>query len=177
MGVSSTIRCWSNYVAMDILSQEEIRQIGQEILERFIIPSYTEKNHNASGELLNSFRVRAEEGKAIISALDYAQYLIIGRRPNKDQSEEAIRNWVKWYAPNVFSPWMATKGIDGSPYPIAYKIAREGTKQHREPSEDFMKILDSPNVTEYIRTRVGNAIIANVQNTLRNELMKLRHGN
>lgn len=174
MGVSSTICNRRNNMAMVILSQEEIRQIGQEILERFIIPSYTEKNHNASGELLNSFRVRAEEGKAIISALDYAQYLIIGRRPNKDQSEEAIRNWVKWYAPNVFSPWMASKGIDGSPYPIAYKIAREGTKQFREPTEDFMAILGSQQVLDYVRDRIGQSMRVNIANTLRDQLRALR---
>ena len=43
---------------MEFITQSEIEQIGQEVLEMFIIPSYEAKGHNASGELKNSFRVR-----------------------------------------------------------------------------------------------------------------------
>lgn len=159
---------------MEFITEVEIEQIGREVLEKFIIPSYTAKGHNASGELQRSLRVRTEGNKAIFSGLEYAQYLIIGRRPNKDQSPEAINNWVKWFAPNVFNPWMQAKGISGSAYPIAYKIAREGTKQFREPAEDFMAILGSQEVMDYVRERIGNHLRVNIANTLRDQLKAMR---
>lgn len=159
---------------MEFITEAEIEEIGREVLELFIIPSYAAKGHNASGELQQSLRSRAEGNKAIFSGLEYAQYLIIGRRPNKDQSPEAINNWVKWFAPNVFNPWMQAKGLSGSAYPIAYKIAREGTKQFREPTEDFMAILGSQQVMDYVRDRIGQSMKVNIANTLRDQLRALR---
>lgn len=163
---------------MEFITQSEIEQIGQEVLEMFIIPSYEAKGHNASGELKNSFRVRSEPGKVIFSGFDYAQYLIIGRRPNKDQSPEAINNWARWYGANVFGPWVSSKGLGLNPFAVAYKIAREGTKQYREGGDDdFMKVLESPQVADYLRQRVGFFVRANIANTLRNDLRALKNGN
>jgi len=159
---------------MEFITQSEIEQIGQEVLEKFIIPSYEAKGHNASGELKNSFRVRSEPGKVIFSGFDYAQYLIIGRRPNKDQSPEAINNWVRWYGANVFSSWVSSKGLSLNPFAVAYKIAREGTKQFREPTEDFMAILGSQQVMDYVRDRIGQSMKVNIANTLRDQLRSLR---
>lgn len=154
------------------LSESDIKQIGQEVLEKFVIPSYMKSGHNASGDLLASFRVRAEGDKAIISGHDQAQYLIFGRNPNKDQSPEALRNWVKWFAPNVLQPWMQSKGISGSPYPIAYKIARDGTKMHREGGENFLAVLSSQDVSQYIQDRVKGIATVRISETLKEYLMK-----
>lgn len=159
---------------MEFITQSEIEQIGHEVLEKFIIPSYEAKGHNASGELKNSFRVRSEPGKVIFSGFDYAQYLIIGRRPNKDQSPEAINNWARWYGANVFSSWVSSKGLSLNPFAVAYKIAREGTKQFREPTEDFMAILGSQQVMDYVRDRIGQSMKVNIANTLRDQLRSLR---
>lgn len=162
---------------MEFITQSEIEQIGQEVLEKFIIPSYEAKGHNASGELKSSFRVRSEPNKVIFSGFDYAQYLIIGRRPNKDQSPEAINNWARWYGANVFSSWVSSKGLSLNPFAVAYKIAREGTKQYREPTEDFMAILGSRQVIDYVRDRIGQSMKVNIANTLRDQLRALRNGN
>jgi len=163
---------------MEFITESEMEQIGQEVLEKFIIPSYDAKGHNASGELRNSFRVRSEPGKVIFSGFDYAQYLIIGRRPNKDQSPEAITNWARWFGKNVFDPWVSAKGLSLNPYAVAYKIAREGTKQYREGGDDdFLNILESKEVEEYLKERVGDFIRVNIANTLRNDLKALRNDN
>ncbi len=154
------------------LSESDIQQIGQEVLEKFVIPSYKDKGHNASGELLASFRVRAEGDKAIISGSDQAQYLIFGRRPNKDQSPEAINNWVKWFAPNVFQPWMDSKGLSMNAYALAYSIARDGTKMHREGGESFLAVLSSQEVSKYIQDRVKGMATVRVAETLKDYLIE-----
>lgn len=156
------------------LNESDIQQIGQEVLEKFVIPSYIKKGHNASGDLLASFRVRAEGSKAIISGHDQAQYLIFGRRRNKDQSDEAISNWVKWFAPNVFQPWMDSKNLSMNAYALAYKIARDGTKMHREGGESFLAVLSSQEVQDYVTDRVRGMATVIIKRTLRDELWKLK---
>ena len=78
----------------------------------------------------------------------------------------------------MFDPWVAAKGLSLNPFAVAYKIAREGTKQYREGGDDdFMKVLESPQVADYLRQRVGFFVRANIANTLRNDLRALRNGN
>lgn len=160
---------------MELVSEIEIETITREVIDKFVIPAYNDKGHNASGELLASFRSRAEGNKGIISGASQAQYLIFGRRPNKDQSPEAINQWVRWAIPAIIQPWMATKGLSGSAFPIAYTIATEGTRQHRKGLESFLAVLDSQEVRDYVIDRVKGMLTLSVKQILRDKLLELNN--
>lgn len=49
-----------------------------------------------------------------------------GRKPNSNQDPEAVRRWVGWAGNTFLKEWANNKGIDVSPFAVAWKIAREG---------------------------------------------------
>lgn len=58
----------------------------------------------------------------------YTGALVDGRSPNRNQSDDSIRAFVGWAGSTWLKDWVEQKGIDASPYAIAYKIARQGIK-------------------------------------------------
>lgn len=64
--------------------------------------------------------------KAGMLGADYTGEISIGRSPNKNQSEEAIKKWVGWAGNTIIKQWVEDKGLDISPFAVAYKIARKG---------------------------------------------------
>ena len=158
----------------EFITEEQIRDITWEVINRFVIPDFEARGHNASGKWLDSLSVRAEPNKGVISGTEYTQFLIDGRGPNKDQKPEAINNWARWYGSNVFKPWAESKGLSLNPYAVAYSIARTGTKIYKEGGSDFLKVLESEEVKKYVLDRLGIFIKANINNILRDSLIKLK---
>lgn len=56
----------------------------------------------------------------------YTGALVSGRSPNRNQSDDSIKAFVGWAGSTWLKDWVEQKGINASPYAIAYKIAREG---------------------------------------------------
>lgn len=162
---------------MEFISKESIEEITWEIINNFLIPDFIERGHNDTGNWVNSLSVRVEENTngftSIISGPDYTEYLIRGRGPNKDQRPEAINQWARGMGKYVFEPWVRRKGININPYAIAYTIARQGTKEHREGDHSFLEVLSSSQVTDYINKRIGEHVLQNIAQDLRNRLKEL----
>jgi len=159
----------------EVISEEEIRQITLEVINKFVIPDFEERGHNASGNWIESIDVRAEHNKGIITGPAYTGALTDGRGPNKNQDPEAIANWAWWYGGNVFKPWSESKGLDLNPYAVAYTIAKRGTKIYREGGSDFLKILETQEVKDYIIQRISFMATANVKLMLKESLQKLKN--
>lgn len=49
-----------------------------------------------------------------------------GRKPNSNQYPEAVRRWVGWAGNTFLKDWVNNKGINVSPFAVAWKIARDG---------------------------------------------------
>lgn len=162
------------------ITEEEITDILWQVVERFVKPDFIERGFNASGNWLQSVEVSTQTEdrlsyKGNILAPHYTEFLIRGRGANKNQNPEAIRNWVKWYAPHVFEPWMQNKGItDLDPWILAYSIARTGTRIFKDGGTDFLEILSSEEVISFIRNKISELIRIRVEKTLFEELKKLR---
>lgn len=58
----------------------------------------------------------------------YTEQLENGREPNRNQTKEALKAWVGWAGSTFLAKWVKDKGVDISPYAVAWKIAREGWK-------------------------------------------------
>ena len=93
-----------------------------------LIQSYDSKNLRASGNWPNELEGKSEIGltnyKVQMLGSAYTGVLENGRKPNANQSN--IKAWVGWAGSTFLKDWVQRKGINASPYAVAYKIARKG---------------------------------------------------
>jgi len=129
-----------------------------------LILNYKNKNIKASGRFEKS--VRSEVGKDRIKIFG-AQYIggtISGRKPNANQSPEAIKQWSKKMAP-ILAQWVSDKGIGSGSwlhgYFIARKIATKGWTIPNSHGNDGRLLLDTfnPESKKELSNLVGRAII------------------
>lgn len=160
---------------MDLLTENDIKEVTREVVDTFVIPDFMQRGHNASGNWVASVDVRVDGQSGVITGPRYTGALIEGRQPNKDQDPQAIANWARWYGKHVFDPWVQSKGLGLNPYAVAYTIARHGTKLYRDGGDsDFLKILESQEVQDFIMKRIGDKVTVRVVSNLRNKLKELK---
>lgn len=158
----------------EVITQEEIIEITQNVIDLFVIPDFESRGHNASGEWLRSLRAEARGNSGVIIGKNYTEYLVTGSKPQQ-KSDEDIRKWVGWAGKYIFDQWVQNKGLNLNPYAVAHKIAKEGSKIYREGGSDFLRILESDEVINYVISQLRDKISVKVVNILRNDLLKLKH--
>lgn len=153
---------------MIAVSDEILTQTLQEVVDNFLIPKFISLGMNTSGSWIKALRVEVVNGTGYIKGKDYTIYLNFGRGPNKDQSEEGLKKWAYWYGVNVLKPWASSKGlVFNNIIAVAYSIAKKGTKVRME-RQDFLNILESPEVRQYIYTKIKQ----NVSGQIRLEIVR-----
>jgi hypothetical protein len=99
-------------------------------IEKDYISNYIKLGLKASGNWEKELESKIEEspGKWKITFLgaSYTQQLVSGRR--KNQNENNIRAFVGWAGSTFLADWVKNKGLNISPFAVAYKIARQGIK-------------------------------------------------
>ena len=158
---------------MELISKEEIEKITQEVIDKFVIPDFNNRGHNASGQWIESLEARADINKGIIRGTDYTQYLATGSEPQQGKSNKELLAWAGWYGKNVFESWVESKGLNINPYAVAFNIAKYGSKTYRDGGSDFLQILESDEVKEFILSRLTSVIVVNVRNIILEDLKKL----
>jgi len=95
-----------------------------------LIKNYDRLGLRASGQWANDLETKQSATgngyKITISGSKYSGVLESGRKPNTNQS--GLKAWVGWAGSTFLKDWVKRKGINASPYAIAWKIAREGIK-------------------------------------------------
>jgi hypothetical protein len=95
-----------------------------------LIDGYINTGRRASGqferELEGEYKERVGGFTITYKGSKHAYWMDKGRKPNKNQDDEAIRKWVGWYGSSVLTDWVRNKNISANPYAVAYKVAREG---------------------------------------------------
>jgi hypothetical protein len=103
-----------------------------EQVKKELVNSYNSKGLRASGKWekeLESFYQNTGNGYQLgILGASYSEQLQNGRLPNKNKSPEGLRAWVGWAGSTFLKDWVKDKGLDISPFAVAWKIAREGVK-------------------------------------------------
>jgi len=111
---------------------DQVLSIWLEDKRKALIANYDRLGLRASGQWAESLEpfqeISDRKIKAGMLGEDYTYYLENGRGPNKDQSDDAIQAWVGWAGSTFLAKWVEDKGINASPYAIAYKIAKSGWK-------------------------------------------------
>lgn len=101
-------------------------------VKKDLVNSYQSKGLRASGKWekeLETFYRATGNGYAFgILGAKYTGALESGRLPNKNQSPESLKAWVGWAGSTFLRDWVKDKGLDISPFAVAWKIATEGVK-------------------------------------------------
>lgn len=160
---------------MITVSDEILTQTLQEVVDMFLIPKFLALGMNASGSWISALRVEVVNGTGYIKGKDYTFWLVNGRASNKDQSEEGINHFTKWAGHYIFKKWVADKGLSINPYAVANSIARKGTKDYPSGT-DLLEVLQSPEVTQFIYTRIGENISGQIRADIQRRL-KTTFGN
>ena len=117
---------------------EGIQQILNDWSERTkqeLIGKYRSMGLKASGAFENGLTTDTTESRTQIWTVPHTWYMVNGRGKNSSQDKEAVRKWVGWAGSTFLKKWVEDKGLDISPFAVAYKIAREGIRvpnQHNE---------------------------------------------
>lgn len=93
-----------------------------------LISNYDRLGLRASGNWANDLEtgfIQNKTGyKIFIKGSQYTGVLEYGRKPNSNQ--ENLRSFVGWAGNTWLKDWVQKKGLNISPFAIAYKIGREG---------------------------------------------------
>ena len=110
---------------------EGIQQILNDWAEQTrqeLISTYRRKGLKASGAFEDGLTTDTTESRTQIWTVPHTWYMVHGRGKNSSQDKEAVRKWVGWAGSTFLKKWVADKGLDISPFAVAYKIAREGIR-------------------------------------------------
>lgn len=158
-----------------IVPSHIVEQTITDVVNLFLIPRFMDLGMNATGNWRNSLEVKMVSDGAEIYAPKYTEQLVWGRRPNQDQSPEAIRRWAYGMANfnEEFKAWLRARGLENYGIQIAYKIAEQGTSWYRKGGSDLLEVLQSDEVIEFISERLGSYVFKEVTLDLERELNKV----
>lgn len=156
---------------MAIVSEEELSNILNEVIERFILPKYKALGWNATGEWKSNLGVRTEIGDSkatgYVRGRDYTDEMEHGTPAGTDVSLSELQTWVT-----------AKFGYSGKrartmAYLVKRKIENEGSKRYRQGGEDLIEILNSNEVISFINQRLGDSTKQRMQREMKIELSNI----
>lgn len=130
-----------------------------------LVQKYESSGRKASGKFGQSVRIETGDNSSQMFGASHIWQMVNGRRPNQNQSPDAIRRWVGWAGSTFLKDWVQAKGISASPYAIAYKIAREGVKVPNA-NNDGRLLADTiydPTATDDLKRRIGRNFLTDVK--------------
>jgi len=151
------IRQWTNEVQTDLI--ENYKRLG------------LKASGNWANELENRIEVKTDGYNIKILAAPYTGVMTGGRKPNKNQSKEALRKWIGWAGSTIIKDWVKLKGINANPFAIAYKIAREGIKvpNSNNPGTLVNDVI-TPKKIAALTKGLGTAYVDNLKSEVKNAL-------
>jgi len=159
-----------------VITEQRIKRITQGVIDNYLVPRFIELNHSASGEWVQEVEADSGVKKGIIKGLDYTQYPAQGRPPNKDADPQALKAWAGWAGNTFIKDWINDKGLSLNPFAVAYNIAKKGTELHEKGGEpNFLDVLSSKEVQDYIIRELEVGLKATVNNNLRDSLKELKN--
>lgn len=163
--------------SLNLLTDQEVNAILREVVDKFLIPRFNELKMNASGQWIDSLRTDFDRSTKIgtIKGMDYTRFLTIGRNPNADQSEEALRAFAVWAGNTFIGDWVRDKGITADPIAVAYSIGKNGTTWKRRGGSNLLEVFQEQKTIDFIRSKIKGIVTPKVAEHLRRQFRNLRN--
>ena len=139
-------------------------EIWLEERKHHLIANYNEMGLRASGNWPTTLKGEIIEQptgiRLTMQGAYYSQQMIKGRGQNRNQNPEAIKAWVGWAGSTILDQWVKDKGLDISPFAVAYEIARKGIMvPNRFNNGELMKGVITDETLKELLNIVGNGIL------------------
>ena len=146
---------------------EGIQQILHEWSERTrqeLIDKYRSMGLKASGAFEEGLTTETSETKTAIWTVPHTWFMVNGRNKNSNQDEKAINKWVGWAGSTFLKKWVSDKGLDISPFAVAYKIARQGIRVPNENNDGMLisEVITSQSISGLLE-KMGAYIITDIK--------------
>ncbi len=151
---------------MITIPDEQIQKVMYGVINNYLIPDFINSGHNASSEFVRSVAGDGHDNKGYITGNAYISFVINGRKPNKDQSPEALNHFMRWAGHYIFKQWVQEKGISANPYAVAYHVGKYGY----EGDKDLLSILQSQQVNNYVYEQMGAYLTGRITNTVQQSI-------
>ena len=146
---------------------EGIQQILNDWSERTkqeLIGKYRSMGLKASGAFENGLTTDTTENRTQIWTVSHTWYMVNGRGKNSSQDKEAVRKWVGWAGSTFLKKWVEDKGLDISPFAVAYKIARQGIRVPNENNDGrLISSVINDNSISGLLSQMGIYIIKDIK--------------
>lgn len=136
------------------LTDRDWERIIDDVANIFIKAEINRQGVSASGELVQSIKSRGNK----MVAVDYVEWADRGRSPGRMPPVDKLIEWAQ------IKLGLSGNDAIGAGWAIAHKIKNEGSKVHREGGySQFLYVLKTRRVMEYIETRAGNILAKQVR--------------
>lgn len=151
----------------ELIEIRELINIGNVVVNRFIIPIINKNNIKNTGEFKESIEAKSSNKNEIeIHGVDYSNYAISGRKKGKRPPINQLEKWVQ------------TKfGYSGDQakqvaFAVAKKIEKEGTDRHHK-NLNLIEIFESQEVKNFITSEITKIMNKRLQDNLIQQMKNL----
>jgi len=93
-----------------------------------LVQKYHSLGLKASGKFEKELSQKSIPNGVQIWSASHTEFMQYGREKNQSQDPVKMKKWVGWAGSTFLKKWVSDKGLDISPFAVAWKIAREGIK-------------------------------------------------
>jgi hypothetical protein len=152
---------------MEFITESEIINIIQKVVNDVLIRRFTELGMNATGQWLDSLEVVAKGSDGIIRGQSYTEFLAKGRPAGSLPPIAPLTKWVT-----------AKFGVGGKQatsiaWAVAKKIQREGTTWHQKGGTDLLEILSELKTLEIINNEIQQKVTASITKELQRQINEI----
>ena len=129
-----------------------------------LIDNYKSMGLKASGAFEDGLSTETDESSAKIWTVPHTWFMVEGRGRNSSQDKDNVKKWVGWAGSTFLKKWVEDKGLDISPFAVAYKIAREGIRvpnQHNDGT--LISSVINDNSIERLLSDMGIYVITDIK--------------
>ena len=129
-----------------------------------LIDKYNSMGLKASGAFEDGLSTETDESSTKIWTVPHTWFMVEGRGSNSSQDKDKVKKWVGWAGSTFLKKWVSDKGLDISPFAVAYKIARQGIRVPNENNDGtLISSVINDNSIERLLSEMGIYIITDIK--------------
>ena len=129
-----------------------------------LIDKYKSMGLKASGAFEDGLSTETDESSTKIWTVPHTWFMVEGRGRNASQDKDNVKKWVGWAGSTFLKKWVDDKGLDISPFAVAYKIAREGIRVPNQYNDGtLISSVINDNSIERLLSDMGIYVITDIK--------------
>lgn len=153
--------------AKGFITENEIKQLMGEVVDKYLIPKFKSYGMNATGEWLENVRGTARGTTGVIRGRDYTRYLANGRKPGSYAPIQPLKRWAK------VKFGVGDRRATSIAFAVSTKLKQRGSKWYEQGGTDLINILNSDEVLSFLRERLRKILNRSVERKLKFDINQI----